>query len=169
MSREIKDANALTVADLKAFPVWEYLNDDDEKYGEMAVRPVKRTPVDNLEGRLVGIQVKLANGAEVWALIGNVATSNPRLTQHFVTLSVFRDGQCLTLARYHDVGADKRGPQALAAFLGLTIDEVFPISYDVSRFSKGDPAALAGRIEKEPREKLTRAQLIKLSVSRAEP
>jgi len=163
-SSRIKDVNALTVADLKAFPVWEYVNDDEK--GEMAVRPV-RTPVSSLSGRLVGTVIRLANEAEVWALIGNVDASKPRPTQHFLTLSVFRDEQCFTLARYHDVDAHKRGPQALADFLGLPIDQVFPISYDLSRFSKGDLAALTGRIEKEPRERLTRDELIKLSVSRA--
>jgi hypothetical protein len=110
------------------------------------------------------VKVRLANDAEVWALIENVDATDPRRTQHFLSLSIFRDGQCFTLARYHDVDADKRGPQALAAFLALPIDRVFPISYDVSRFSKGNPAALTGRIEKEPREKLTRPELIALAV-----
>jgi hypothetical protein len=165
-SHRIKDVDALTVADLKAFPVWEFVNDDEK--GEMAVRPV-RTPVSNLDGRLVGLQVRLANDAEVWALIGNVETNDPRQTEHFLTLSVFRDGQSFTLARYHDIGAERSGPQALADFLGLPIDKVFPISYDLGRFSKGDPAALTGRIEKEPRERLTRAELIKLAVPRTKP
>jgi hypothetical protein len=162
MSHNMKKVEALTDADLEAFPVWQFVNDDEK--GETAVRPVKRTPVNNLNGRLVGIKVRLANDAGVWALIGNVDTSNPRLTQHFLTLSVFRDGRCFTMARYHDFDAHERGPQALAAFLGLPIDKVFPISYDIRRFSKGDPAALTGTIEKEPREKLTRAQIIALAV-----
>ena len=68
------------------------------------------------------------------------------------------------MARYHDFDASERGPQVLAAFLGLPIKEVFPISYDISRFSLGASAALVGTIEQEPREKLTRAQIIGLAV-----
>ena len=164
MLHKIKNVEALTVADLKSFPVWEFVNDDEK--GETAVRPVRRTPVSTLDGRLVGSMVRLANDAEVWALIGNVDASDPRSTQHFLTLTVFRDGRWFDLARYHDVDAHRRGPQALAEFLGLPIDQVFPISYDLSRLSKGDPAALIGTIEKEPRERLTRDQLIALAVPR---
>lgn len=158
----MKKVEELMEADLAAFPVWQFVNDDEK--GETAVRPVKRTPVNKLDGRLVGIKVRLANDAEVWALIGNVDASNPRTTQHFLTLSIFRDGRCFTLARYHDVDAHERGPQALAAFLDLPIDKIFPISYNISRFSKGDPAALIGTIEKEPRERLTPDQIIALAV-----
>jgi len=163
MSQKIKNVEVLTVADLKAFPVWQFVN-DDVKHGETAVRPVRWTPANNLGGRLVGSKVRLANDAEAWALIGNVDTGNPRSTQHFLTLSLYRDGRVFNLARYHDVDAHERGPHALAAFLGLPIDEVFPIWYDLRRFSKGDPAALTGMIEKEPREKLTSDQLIALAV-----
>jgi hypothetical protein len=153
----------LNVADLNAYAVWEYAN-EDEKRGETAVRPVKKTPVKNLAGRLVGTQVRLANGTDVWALIGNVDASNPRLTQHFLTLSVLRNGRWFSMARYHDFDSNERGPQALATFLGLRLDEVFPISYDISRFCVGTSAALIGTIEKEPPEKLTRAQIIALAV-----
>jgi len=162
MSDLTKKIEELTVADLEAFPVWQYANSDQR--GETAVRPVKRTPGKSLTGRFVGTQVRLANGAKVWALIGNVDASNPRLTQHFLTLSVFREGRWFTMARYHDFDANERGPEALAAFLGLRVEDVFPISYDISRCSLGDPAALVGNIAKEPREKLTRAQIIALAV-----
>ncbi len=163
MSGQTKGIERLTVADLNAFPVWEYVN-DDVRHGETAVRPIKKMPVEALTGRFVGDRVRLANGAEVRALIGNVDPSNPRLTQHFLTLSVFRNGHWFTMARYHDFDCNERGPQVLAAFLGLNVDEVFPISYDMSRFYVGEPAALVGTIEKELREKLTRAQIIGLAV-----
>lgn len=162
MSAPTKQIEGLTIADLKAFPVWQYVNSDER--GETAVRPVKKTPVKSLTARVVGSQVRLGNGTNVWAIIGNVDVNNPRLTQHFLTLSVFRDGRWFTMARYHDIDANERGPGALAAFLGLRIDEVFPIAYDISCFSIGDPAALTGRIEKEPSEKLTRAEIIALAV-----
>jgi hypothetical protein len=159
---EFKKAELLTTADLQQAPVWEFVNDDE--LGETAMRPIKKLPVKNLASRLVGTEVRLANGNKVWGLLGNVKVTNPKLNEHFITLSVERDGIWFTMARYHDIERKERGPQALAKFLRLRIDEVFPISYDISRFSLGDPAALVGTLDKEPQEKLTRAQIIGLAV-----
>ena len=161
MTSQKRSIEALTPGDLEAFPVWQYVNAD--RGDDMAVRPVKRIPVKNLTGRIVGTQVQLSNGARAWALIGNINSSNPKLTQHFLTLSIFRDGCWFAMARYHDLDVDARGPHALAAFLGLRIDEVFPISYDISQFSLGDQNALVGRVEKNPKERLTRAQIMSMS------
>ncbi|MGH8018121.1 MAG: hypothetical protein ACREIA_07495 [Opitutaceae bacterium] len=152
----------LTEADLLAASVWQYTNSDE--LGETAVRPIKKLPVKNLTGRVAATRVKLANGSTAWALIGNVDVTNPRLTEHFLTLSILRDGRWFTMARYHDFDAAERGPDALAKFCGLGVNDVFPISYDISQASLGDPAALVGTIEKEPRERLTRAQIIALAV-----
>jgi hypothetical protein len=163
MSHLNKKVEDLTVSDFKAYPVWEYTN-EDEKLGEMAVQPVKKTPVNSLRGRIVGTQVLLANGTKVWASFGNVNARDPRLTQHFLVLSVFKGKGWFTMARYHDFDNIERGPKALAAFLGIQLDEVFPISYDISRFCIGESSVLVGRIEKEPREKLSSAQLIALAV-----
>jgi hypothetical protein len=128
------------------------------------VRPVKQIPVKALSGRVVGAQVELANGSARWALLGNVDSSNPRLTQHSLTLSVLDHSRWFTMARYHDFDSDERGPDALAAFLELPTDAVFPISYDIRRHCRGEPDALAGTIEKQPRERLTRAQIVALAV-----
>ena len=72
------------------------------------------------------------------------------------------------LSRYFDVDYSENGPEALARFLGLDVDEVFPISYDITRYADGNRASLVGSILKEPREKLTRAQLIALAVPQPE-
>jgi hypothetical protein len=159
----LRTIEELTVDDLTRFPVWQYTN-SDERLGETIVRPVKNIPVRTLKGQVVGTQVRLADGSERWALLGNVDPSNPRLTQHFLTLSVFDHGSRFTMARYHDFDSDERGPEALAAFLGLPAVAVFPISYDIRPYCLGEPAALAGTIERQPRERLTRAQIIALAV-----
>jgi hypothetical protein len=163
MNEHAKRVEALTVEDIAGASVWQFTN-NNERIGETAVRPIKTTPVKNLNGRLVATQVRLANGSNVWALIGNVDPTNPKLTQHFLTLSVEQNAKWFTMARYHDFDAGERGPQALATFMRLPVDDVFPISYDISRVCEGDPAALVGTIEKEPQEKLTRAQIIGLAV-----
>jgi hypothetical protein len=157
MIENIKPAESLTVADLKANPVWEFLNDDE--IGETMVQPVEKIPVESLDNRLLGTQVRLANGLQVWALIGNFDVTNPRATQHFLTLSIERSGKWFHLARYHDVGFAAHGPEALARFLGLRIDDVFPISVDVRRYVRGDPKALTPIVLKEPQERLTDAEL----------
>jgi len=156
-----KPVELITVEDIKAAPVWEYLNDDEA--GDTLVVPVESLPVEMLDGRLVGTQVKLANGSMRWAFIGNIDTRNAHTTDHFLDLSIWERERWFHLARYFDHDYSRRGPLALAKFLGLGVDEVFPISWDVSQYSSGDATALAGVVAAEPRERLSRAELIKLS------
>ena len=158
----MKQINELSISDIERFPVWKFANLDD-KYGEFSIYPV-RTPVNNLKGCVVGTRIRLVTGLEIWSLIGNIDVSNPRLTHHFLSLSVISDGIWFTMARYHDFDSNKRGPIALANFLGLSVDDVFPITYDISQFCVGESTSLTGLIEKETREKLTRAELIALAV-----
>ena len=165
MSSQTKRVEALTVADFKRFPVWTFTNNDEELEG-MGVRPVRKTPVKSLDGCIIGTHVRLANGAFVWATLCNIDPVSPHSTQHFLTLSICRNSRWFHLARYHDLDRNERGPKALAAFLELPVDEVFPISYDISQYCIGESAALVGLIEKEPRERLTRAQVIALAVRR---
>ncbi len=160
MIENIKPVESLTVADFQPHPVWEYLNDDE--IGETMVQPVEKLPVESLDNRLVGAQVRLANGSRVWALIGNVDVTNSRSTQHFLTLSIDRGGKWFHLARYFDFDFTDRSPDALARFLGLGVDDVFPISVDIRRYVQGNPAALALIVLKEPRERLTREELMAL-------
>jgi hypothetical protein len=152
----IKPAESL-VADFRAHPVWEFLNDDE--LGETMVQPVEQLPVETLDSSIVGTQVRLANGSKVWASFGNFDVSNPRATQHFLDVAIERNGEWFYLARYHDIGFPSRGPEELARFLGLGVDDIFPISVDVRRYVRGDPAALTAIVLKEPREKLTREEL----------
>ena len=158
----LKRVEALTVNDLQANRVWKFTNDD--KRGETVVGPVKRLPVRNLTGKLVGTQVTLANGNVVWALIGNVVPENARMTEHLLTISVENHGNWFTLSRYHDPDHERNGADALARFLGLNVDDVFPISYDISAAAKGNINALVGRILKEPRERLARSEIIAMAV-----
>ena len=157
MIENIKPAESLTVADFQAHPVWEFLNDDE--IGETMARPVEKLPVETLDDRIVGTQVRLANGLEVWGLFGNFDVKNPRRTRHILALSIERSGEWFHLARYQDVDIATRGPEALARFLGLPVDDVFPISVDVRRYVRGDPAALTAVVLKEPQERLTREEI----------
>ena len=101
---------------------------------------------------------------EVWGLLGNFDVKHPRATQHFLTLSIERGGKWFYLARYLDFDFASHGPEALACFLGLGVDDVFPITVDVRRYVRGDPAALTAIVLKEPQERLTHAELLAMSV-----
>lgn len=162
MREENRPVTAITVADLLAHPVWQYVH--VENSDETAVRPIKRVPVANLTNKIVGDQVTLSNGERIWALIGNVDTTNARFTSHFLTLSVEREARWFSLARYHDYDFFERGPEALARFLGRSTSEVFPITYDIRKYAKGDPAALNSQILLEPIERLSRAEIIAMAV-----
>jgi hypothetical protein len=162
-ARNSKPILSLQISDLKKHPVWQFVTDDEGD--DTAVRPVGRLPVTSLMGRVVGNRVRLANGDFVWALIGNLDTKNARNNEHFVTLSIERNGNWFGLARYHDFDYRSRGPKALARLLRLSVDDIFPISYDVRRYANGAPAALTGRVMKEPRTRLTREEIIALAVA----
>lgn len=159
-----KQVDALRVADFERFPVWEFEDADDE----MSVRPVLGLPVSTLRSRIVGTQVQLANGQATWAMI-NVSERDAGSTEHLVTLSLERTEHWFHLARYHDVDYVERGPTAVAAFLGLSVDEVFPISYDLRQYAAGDAAALVGRVLQEPRERLSRAQIVAMVIAALSP
>lgn len=158
-----KPASAIRIKDLEKNPVWKFINDDRD--AEMHVQPVKRLPVVSLKGKLIGTVVSLANRAQVWALIGNLDATNAKLNEFFVTLSFEKNGKWFHLARYHDPDYRKRGPGALAKFLGLSVPEVFPVSYDTRHLVKGKPAHLKGTVLREPRVRLTRKKIIALAVS----
>jgi len=155
--------DSLTPEDIARFPVWRFTDDDtpDETY----VSPVQPVPVSQVTGCIVGVPIRLANGTILPGVLGNLDPAQPRLTEHFLTLSVFRsDGAQFHLARYHDFDVAERGPSALASFLGLPIDEVFPITYDASSILAGPTDSLRGSIPVEPQERLTRSEIIALAV-----
>jgi hypothetical protein len=150
-----KPVEQVTVTDLRKYPVWEFILDREEELGETHVRPVMELPVDTLGNRIVGTEIRLNNGIERWAILGNIWLRRARHTSHFLCLSVERYGQWFHLARYFDADYEQRGPKQLAAFLGLRIDEVFPITYDLTGVAVGLDEVIEGTIPMEPSEKLT--------------
>lgn len=150
----------LTPEHFVAAPVWSFVNNDNK--GETLVRPVADIPVSDLAGCLVGVSVKLANGQKVDAMIGNVKSSKPERTKHFITLTIFHNEKKFHLARYHDPQYKREGPEALATFLDLPVQQVFPISYDLTGLSRGSVDALRGVIEFEPKLRLDREGLFNL-------
>lgn len=163
MSNKEKTIENLTIDDLNRHPVWEFTNDDEK--GELTLKPVKKIPVKTLDNRVVGTEVQLHNGIKVLGILGNISVESRRITQHFLTLSIVTAGKRFVMARYHDPDWKTRGPGQLADFLGLRVEDVFPISYNLTSVAVGDQNALVGTIVAEPAERLTRAELIALAAS----
>lgn len=62
-----KPADKLTESDFRKWPVWEFCNDDTPD--ETAMSPVKKIPVDHLDSRVIGCEIKLANSALVFGAL----------------------------------------------------------------------------------------------------
>ena len=79
-----RDIDSISVEDIRAYPVWRFV--DDREGDETGLEPVRKLPCDDLNGKIVGVQVCLADGTNVWGIVGNFDPTNPKSTQHFVTL-----------------------------------------------------------------------------------
>lgn len=158
----MKPVEELTPDDLLRYPLWRFANRDE--IGEAIVEPVAG-PVTSLRGFVIGKQVHLMDGSRRWALIGNFDHNDPWI-EHFLTLALWHCDKWLHLARYHDVDRDTAGPVAFCKALELVPEQVFPISFDLREHVIGETSILKGAILLEPRERLTRRQLIGLAASR---
>jgi hypothetical protein len=159
--KSCKEPFELTPEDLKVHPVWEYRRGgDDENISDTIVCPVEDLPVSSLDGRIVGTEATLSNGSTIWVILANVRLDDPRATQHLMSVSVLSGGRIFHLSRYWKPDyARQQGPNALAVFLNRSVDAVFPITYNISAFCKGDPASLRSVVHREPRERLTREEI----------
>jgi hypothetical protein len=126
-----KSISDITISDIKKYPVWEYISDEANYPDESWIKPVKKYPVETLENRIIGLQVTIANGQKLWAIIENIDFSNDEITKHCISLDLFYNDDWIPLARYYDINYNKYGPQQLADTIGLPIDEVFPIRYEL--------------------------------------
>jgi hypothetical protein len=150
----------LTPKDFEIYSVWKFVSDD--AVDETMVQGLK-VPVQHLFNRIVGTLVLLANGKQVWAILGNIDVNNQESTEHFLTISIFKKDKLFHLARYHDADCDKCDSKSLAKFLGLTVENVFPITYDLTHFCSQKSSVLIGKIEKKPKRKLSQKKLFALA------
>jgi hypothetical protein len=166
MSEEFKKVEAVTLDDFKKSRVWEFAP-DAEHGDETYVRAVKRLPVTHLVSRLVSCELCLRNGTRLWGVLGDVDVADARLTEHYLSVSLFRpDGTQFYLARYFDISHKNAGPDDLAEFLGIPKADIFPIEWDVSDVVLGRPDLLRGSILSEPRVRLSRSERIAMSIPR---
>lgn len=157
-----KVADDLTDKDFQNHPVWKFSS--KEEPDETAVVPLKKLPVQNLDGKIAGCKVKFSNGTEHMAMLGNIDTGNPDITEHFLSVSIWKSGKWFHLARYFDPDHKRKGPTALARFLGVKVSDIFPISYDIRKISNGRKGSLVGKVFKEPRKRLSSEERIELAL-----
>src|SRR5947209_5524490 len=118
-------------SDFETYPVWRYDHGEEEKYGDGILKPVQKLPVDSLKSAIIGVPVQLANGKRAWGAFYNIRLSDARKSEHFLSFSVEKEGKWFALGRYFDPWYHRANPEALANFLGMNIDDVFPIAYDL--------------------------------------
>ncbi len=146
-------------ADFREYPIWRHMLEEEGKSGrDDLMAPVTQLPVYHLKNKVIGVQVRLANGQMIWARLSNVHIGYLRRTEQSLFCSLEKDGEWFNLARYFDPWYRRHGPEDLAKFLGLPVDEVFPISYDLRPYVFGNDPPVWGTITKEPRERLSREE-----------
>jgi hypothetical protein len=82
---------------------------------------------------------------------------NARQTEQFLSASVEKDGKWLHLGRYFDPPSVRFNPEKVAEFLGMKVDDVFPISYDLRPHVIGNAPPVFGTIVKDP-QRLTKEE-----------
>jgi hypothetical protein len=157
---QIIELSSVGTNDLLQFPVWELAQSTE--FMDVPVTPVDQIPVTTTKNHIFGTHVTLADGSKNWALLGNISDGNPQVTKHFMTIALFGNDRWFDLARYHDVDYVRRGPEALARFLGKEVDAVFPIKYDLKGLVLPD---LSGVVDAKPDEVLNSDELIALALS----
>lgn len=140
MTSPQKTPDSLTLFDLEKYPAWQFSNDDQA--GELLIEPITNFPISNPLGVLFGVLLRLRNDRKIWGILSNLNFENPELNKHFLSLSVEQAGKWFHVARYHDFDYAERGPEALANLLKMSTEDIFPISYDITKLGKGKPECL---------------------------
>jgi len=141
-------------SEMISYPVWRFTNSTGQGLDETAILPVQKYPVVDTKGCLFCTDVRLANGDSIPAMIGNFNPRSHFQNSHLLTISIFKGEQRFHLARYFDFHFAENGPNTLATFLGLSLDAIFPIQYDLSRICIGEVDALTNSVEATHKEPL---------------
>jgi hypothetical protein len=148
MKVSIKNVQEMVPEDFRLFAIWEFAIDMEELLrAETVVRPVFDPPVGDMGNRILGTQVQLANGTKMWAIIENLHLDSPADNERYLGISLFVNERWFHLARRMDFDYETHGPAALASAIGLCLEEIFPITYDVSAHCVGDPRVIRGTID----------------------
>ena len=139
-----KPIHLLTLADLDAFPVWEYCDDEEDVPGqdETWVRPLGGSTIPRGRYSLtVASEFKTASGKAFRGFAG--VTTVEKLPE--VCQGVILNGEQSYLFIPNPEASDyAKAKQELAAGLGLAASAVFPISYALSVPLSGEKECRSG-------------------------
>jgi hypothetical protein len=153
---------AIPVDELLGRGVWEFAPEDETR-DETWLLPVSPLPVSSLAGRVAVTTAHLRTGEAVPVSLSNVALANPGRTREFLVASFcLEDANWFHVARYFDPDYGRNGPAALAAALGRSVNDIFPIRYDLSRLAVGDVSVVYGIIPAEPEVRIDRKERMRL-------
>jgi hypothetical protein len=153
----------IDIAILERYPVMEFFYNANES--DLSVVPVLRVPVTDMSNRMARASLIFSCGCKATGIIGNLDLTDPCKNAHFITLVLFDDDRKFVLARYHDINWKLNGPGALSRWFGKAVKDIFPIHYDVSEYCLGRRDAVTGFIYAEPKTRLSREELVALSLS----
>jgi len=166
-----KPTDKLTPNDWKKHPVWTFDLDNETKPGrdETWMVPLKKLPATDLRNCGCNGNAKLACGLPVTVVLWSVKLKSDldedELWKNFARLRsaagraplsnalqygiwvkdrwwlTEREGGFMSLGDYK-----KRDPNELAQALGLDIDKVFPINYDISSVAVGPDTIVRGKL-----------------------
>ncbi len=148
--------------DFRAHPVWRLVESSE---GDTLASPVHDLPLATLDNCVVGTDVLLADGSSHFAVLANVSALSALSTEQFLTATFFLNGGRWVLARYFDDDWDHQGPLAFAKRLGRQVDQIFPVTYDLSMHCSSRAWSLKGMIEAVPRASLSEAERLDLIMS----
>jgi hypothetical protein len=167
MASKSKRLREIKPKDLEEYWLWRSVPAKSD--GELRVRPVKveKTTKGFSAGSLAATKVKCADGSQYWALIEGIHPDKPEFSKHNRELRLFVDGfGWFQLAQYFDSDEyrHKHGENVLCTLLGKTIEDVFPISFDLSDKSDSGSPCLVGTFEINPAWGLAREEIMNLLV-----
>lgn len=142
---EPRPVESLTPADAMQHHVWRFVPDEmlSETIDETFVVP-ESEPVDSLDSKVILTEVALANGNMFPAMINNVFANDRKKTQIFIDISLFYMGIWFDIPRVIDSDYSNEAVVKIADALGIEVDDMFPIHYDLRQYVIGEGEGLFG-------------------------
>lgn len=167
-----KPCDKITPEDLAKHPVWTFDLKNEALPGrdETWMVPVTKLPVSSLNNHGCLANAVLACGKKMTAMLWSIDLTSQRRTEQFIAIAFWLNDRWWHLSQRpflsESGNLESHLPNDLASKLGLDLNEVFPIAYDISQIAIGPSEITQGKILIEPREKLTKSQRMALALQR---
>lgn len=137
-----KPVNRLTFEDFRAFPIWEYTDDEEgvEGQDETWVRPMASQVVPERSYTHVAAVLSTSRGRELTGFVTVSTLEGPPVVRQGV---IFHQGQGLFISNPEAFGFLESRSELLQA-LGATESDVFPIAFRLLAPVTGVPNTVSG-------------------------